>query len=438
MINLRNVGLSKEKQRLISRRYISTQSSVITDDRINKYFEQINNDIKTIFKGEGEVDWIFLDQPDKFLKKVFDFIFLKDDDFNDLIKQTQNKIKPGKKPSIYLNDQKIFNHSDLLEWVNILSANIKSFLDYNDEGRRKVISSNIRPFHIINPKHPLLLLLTSGSDGLGVNAIKKIKALTILGSFVGKIEGVEASKDVFREYGWQLLNYHLKTFHYYFEGDIKTKNLDEQRNILSFEEEGNFYVIDAEKHGNILRLINDYRNIPIKQSNDNDNNNVFAVHNCTGITIWNLKRRKPEIILFANNEINKGEEVLLDYGDIFWTKWRSKQMKVNNSFLKNIQVNNTKLRQINKWVEKKPLFKFTVTEGQRKRKRTRLELELELNNNLKFRCNYCKNIISSGKLSTSSIYMCECRKVFYCNKSCQKSDFKEHKKNHYRTIKKIH
>ena len=66
---------------------------------------------------------------------------------------------------------------------------------------------------------------------------------------------------------------------------------------------GDNWLIDASIEGNETRFINDYRNIE-------DKPNVFF-----GKTVVNNRR---VIIVIVTKHINKGEEILSDYGDSYW------------------------------------------------------------------------------------------------------------------------
>ena len=67
------------------------------------------------------------------------------------------------------------------------------------------------------------------------------------------------------------------------------------------------YCVDASSCGNELRYINDYRNIKNKPN--------------TKLQVVYLDK-KPKVLVVVIEDINKNEEILLDYGENYWESFK--------------------------------------------------------------------------------------------------------------------
>lgn len=103
----------------------------------------------------------------------------------------------------------------------------------------------------------------------------------------------------------------------FYEGKILKKNAQCNGYTMNMQYERSIYAIDPliDNSGNISIYINDYRDNIV---NLYDPINDISKINCS--FLWIIIDKKPYTIIIATRKIKKDDELLVDYGDDYWSK----------------------------------------------------------------------------------------------------------------------
>jgi hypothetical protein len=81
---------------------------------------------------------------------------------------------------------------------------------------------------------------------------------------------------------------------------------------------GSLY-IDAHAQCNELAFVNDFRADVLNF--DDISKQAGKAPNCETLAVWFRGSNLPQVAYIATEKIMAGEEILIDYGDAYWTRW---------------------------------------------------------------------------------------------------------------------